>query len=221
MNKLRSDAFSYSITKIQRTTLAPMLQIFSLCLGIVLLCSACTGEAPMTPMTAPATSAPTPAFPEIRFTHYTVGGISEEFTAVILFEAANSTFTAYQVAFLSCTCRDASANLYSVCYVELLNTRSTADEAAIRAISFSGNAGLWGDSNPNHNLPEMTEEFFDEVFVQQLVRLPKREFDAWGGYGDQLDVLDVDTLTGATVSTANITSLLKSLFAYHAAKYYP
>jgi hypothetical protein len=44
--------------------------------------------------------------------------------------------------------------------------------------------------------------------------------DAWTGYGSQLPAVDADAVTGATVSTGNITSMLQSLFEYHAAKYY-
>ena len=160
-------------------------------------------------------------FTEFEFTHYTSGGTTEKYKAVIIFEQSISTFTAYQVAFLSCTCRDALVNYYSICYVELLNTKPSADEAAIRSISFGNNMGLWGDSNPNYYISEYTERYMDENFVQRLVRTTKSEFDAWPGYGIQLDCIDVDAVSGATVSTSNITSMLKSLFQYHADKYYP
>ena len=159
-------------------------------------------------------------FTEFEYTHYSSGGATGTYTAVIIFEQSISTFTAYQVAYVSCTCRDAIANFYSICYVELLNTKPSADEAAIRAISFSDNMGLWGDSNPNYYIPEYTQQYMDENFVQKLVRATKAEFDAWGGYGTQLDCIDIDAVSGASVSTGNITSMLRSLFAYHAEKYY-
>ena len=60
----------------------------------------------------------------------------------------------------------------------------------------------------------------DENFVQRLVRVTKGEFDRWQGYGTWLDAVDADAVTGATVSTSNITSMLQSLFKYHADKYY-
>ena len=159
-------------------------------------------------------------FTEFEYTHYTSGGVIETFTAVILFEQSVSTFTAYQVAFLSCTCRDPVANYYSVAYVEILNTRHSSDEAAIRTITLSNNMGLWGDSNPNYYIPEYTEEYLDEHFVQRLVHVTKAEVDEWKGYGTWLEPIDPVAVTGATVSTSNITSMLKSLFAYHAEKYY-
>jgi hypothetical protein len=48
--------------------------------------------------------------------------------------------------------------------------------------------------------------------VQSLVGTSKSEFDAWEGYGSQLSFVDADAVAGATVSTGNITSMLKSLF---------
>lgn len=161
---------------------------------------------------------------EISFTHYASGGIPEELPAVILMENKNSTFTKYQVSFPSCTCRDAASNYWSVMYIELLNTKDTRAEAAIRAISFGKNkdvlVGLWGDSNPIMGRPDYTAEYMDENFVQTLVGKSKADFDAWGGYGSQIEGVDVDAVTGATVSTSNITSVIQSLFAYHCDKYY-
>jgi len=184
---------------------------------VVIVLALMGGCSPTPPKTE---SVETPGFAEFEFTHYASGGTAETYKAAILFEQSVSTFTSYQVAFVSCTCRDAIVNYYSVCYVELLNTKPTADEAAIRSITFGNNMGLWGDSNPNYYIPEYTQEYMDEQFVQRLVRATKGEFDDWGGYGSQLDCVDVDAVTGATVSMGNITSMLKSLFEYHAEKYY-
>ena len=162
----------------------------------------------------------TAKYPTFTYKHYASGGTEEEYEAVILFEQSCSTFTSYQVACSGCTCRDSLVNYYSVCYVELLNTKPTAGEASIRSITFGNNQGLWGDSNPNYYHQEYTEEYMDENFVQRLVGVTKDEISEWGGYGMQLPVIDVDAVSGATVSTSNITSMLKSLFEYHAAKYY-
>lgn len=163
---------------------------------------------------------PTSEYPTFTYTHYASGGTREEYTAVILFEQSNSTFTSYQVAFSSCTCRDPSVNYYSVCYVELLNNKDSAEDAAIRSITFGNNMGLWGDSNPNYYISEYTQEYMDENFVQSLVKATKAEFDAWGGYGTQIESVDADAVTGATVSSSNITSMLQSLFKYHEEHYY-
>ena len=160
------------------------------------------------------------AYNEFTYTHYSSGGTPEKYMAVILFEQSCSTFTAYQVAYSSCTCRDSLVAYYSVCYVELLNTKQSADEAAIRTISFGDNKGLYGDSNPNYYIPEYTEEYMDKNFIQRLVGASKSDFDSWKGYGSQLSCVDVDAVTGATVTTSNVTSMLKSLFQYHAKKYY-
>ena len=187
-----------------------LLRLFTSIL-IFLFLTGCFGTSENTPQNK---------FTEFEYTHYTTGGVTETYTAVILFEQDVTTFTAYQVAFLSCTCRDPLANYLSVAYVEILNTKPTSNEAAIRSITFGNNMGLWGDSNPNYNMPEYTEEYFDEYFVQRLVRVTKEEVDNWEGYGKQLDCIDADAVTGATVSTSNITSMLKSLFTYHTEKYY-
>ena len=190
----------------KRKLIIALLLVFS-----VLLCG-CQGGA--------QSSGSTAQYPTFEFTHFASGGTEETYKAVILFEESCSTFTSYQVAFSSCTCRDSMVNYYSVCYVELLNTKPSADEASIRTITFGNNQGLWGDSNPNYYIADYTQEYMDEHFVQALVGATKADFDAWGGYGTQLGQIDADAVTGASVSSGNITSMLKSLFAYHAEHYY-
>ena len=154
------------------------------------------------------------------YDHFASGGTMEKETAVILFEQANATFTSYQVAFISCTCRDPSVNYYSVMYIELLNTKKNPEDASIRAITFGEGKGLWGDSNPTYGTTDYTPEYFDENFIQPLVGKKKSDFDAWGGYKTQIKGIDVDAVTSASVSTSNITSCIRSLFEYHVEKYY-
>ena len=106
----------------------------------------------------------------------------------------------------------------------LLNTKDTPEEASIRRISFGEveglTAGMWGDSNPIMGHPEYTKEYMDENLVQPLVGTCKAQYDEWTGYGDVIDAVDADAVSGATVSTSNITSVIKALFQYHADKYY-
>ena len=185
---------------------------------LALLLGGC-GAAPE-PAPEPEPSAEFP-YPTFEYTHYASGGTAETYTAVILFEQSCSTFTSYQVAFSSCTCRDALVNYYSVCYVELLNTKPTAEQASIRSITFGNNQGLWGDSNPNYYRHDYTEDYMDENFVQSFVGVSMDEISQWNGYGTQIEAVDADAVSGATVSTSNITSMLQELFKYHAAKYYP
>ena len=160
----------------------------------------------------------------LPYTHYASAGVEDELNAVILFENKNSTFTRYQVAFTSCTCRDAASNYRSVMYVELLNNKDTGAEAKLRQVLFTQNdgysVGLWGDSNPVHGQPDYTQEYMDENFVQKLVGLTAADVEAWGGYGTQPATVDMDAVTGATVSTANVMSVLQALCSYHAQKYY-
>ena len=180
-----------------------------LLLALVLLGSACACAAELT---------------TIPYTQYSSGGIATEMDAVILFENKNSTFTRYQVAFASCTCRGAESNYRSVMYIELLNNKDTADEAKIRSVSFSEikgtRVGMWGDSNPIYLQPDKTFEYMDEHFVQKLVGCTKPVFDAWEGYGHVVEPVEADAVAGATVSVSNITSVIRSVFAYHADKYY-
>ena len=163
-------------------------------------------------------------FTLLPYPHFASGGVKQDLYAAILFENSNSTFTRYQVAFTSCTCRDAASNYRSVMYVEMLNTAASAEEAKLRWVCFTDNegynVGVWGDSNPIHGQPTYTAEYMDENFVAPLVGLTKADIDAWGGYGTQVVGIDVDAVTGATVSTSNIMSVLRALFAYHAEKYY-
>lgn len=182
-------------------------RIIALVVALILL-AGCSSDAPKNEYT------------EFNYTHYSSGGTAEEYAAVILFEQSCSTFTAYQVAYSSCTCRDSLVAYYSVCYVELLYTKQSSEEATIRAITLGNNMGLYGDSNPNYYISEYTDEYMEENFVQCLVGATKSDFDSWKGYRTQLQSVDIDAVTGASVTTGNLTSMLKSLFEYHAKKYY-
>lgn len=148
------------------------------------------------------------------FTHYSTGGTEDEQTAVILFEHANSTFTTYQVAYPSCTCRDVGKNFYSVMYIELLNSKDNAEDASIRTISFDNGLGLFGDED---NYSDFTLEKMDDTFYQKLVGVTKAEIDKYD-YNHQIE--GIDAITGATVTMSNTESCIKSLFQYHADKYY-
>ncbi len=159
-----------------------------------------------------------------QYTQYASGGTPTELEAVILFENKNSTFTRYQVAYTSCTCRGPEKNYSSVMYVELLNTKETADEALIRQISLGEldgvTVGLWGDSNPIMGHPDYTYDYMNENLVQKLVGTSKAQYDVWEGYGDVLEAVEADAVSGATVSVSNMTSVIRGLFQYHADKYY-
>ena len=80
--------------------------------------------------------------------------------------------------------------------------------------------GMWGDSNPIYMQPDKTFEYMNENFVQKLVGCTKRDIDAWQGYGSVVDAVELDAVSGATVSVSNITSVVRSMFDYHAQKYY-
>lgn len=158
------------------------------------------------------------------YEHYRTGGADGQTYAAIIFENANSTFTKYQVAITSCTCRDAALNYRSVMYVEMDNTAANADNAILRWLTFGDDGGytvgLWGDSSPIPTNPDYTSEYMDEHLVQPLVGLTKADIDAWGGYGTLPGDLDVDAVAGATVTCSNVVSALQALFAYHAERQY-
>lgn len=160
----------------------------------------------------------------IPYTQYASGGTPTDLEAVILFENKNKTFTRYQVAYTSCACRGPEKNYSSVMYIELLNTKETPEEASIRQISLGEldgiTVGLWGDSNPIMGHPDYTPEYMDENFIQKLVGTSKAQYDAWEGYGNVIEPVEPDAVSGATVSVSNITSVIKALFQYHAEKYY-
>ena len=157
---------------------------------------------------------------KIEYTHFASGGFKEEYEMDIIFEEANSTFTAYQVAYSSCTCRDQLVNYKSICYVEILNTRESGDDAAIRYITFWENRGLFGDSVPNYNYDYIDEDYYDKHLVKPLIGVTKREIDTFNNYSDCIEAIDVDAMSGATVTRSNLQSMLKSLFSYHKTKYY-
>ena len=168
-----------------------------------------------------------PAYAEIDtipYTQYASGGTPTDLEAVILFENKNSTFTRYQVAYTSCTCRGPEKNYRSVMYIELLNTKATPEEASIRQISLGEldgiTVGLWGDSNPIMGHPDYTPEYMDENLVQTLVGTHTAQYEAWEGYGDVIETVEPDAVSGATVSVSNMTSVIKALFQYHTDKYY-
>ncbi len=160
------------------------------------------------------------SFNSFEYTHYASGGATETYNAVIIFEQSNSTFTAYQVAYSSCNCRNPIVNYYMVCYVEILNTKKSPEQASIRDITCLDNKGVWGDSNPNYYISYYTDEYMNEHLVKGFIGASKEELDAFEGYGTWIDRLDADSVAGATVSSSNMQSMLKSLFEYHVSKYY-
>ena len=150
---------------------------------------------------------------------------SEEYGAVILFEYKMDNYTKYQVSFLSCSCRSASANYQHLMYVEINNNNNSAEEATIRNIEFH----YWGDSevNPENGL---TYEMFEEEFLPYLMYKSKAEIDGMTTLRDLKDAGQVerngaqydlvDAYSGATVSVDNTISMLHALFDYHVEKYY-
>ncbi|SNR87830.1 hypothetical protein SAMN05446037_1001186 [Anaerovirgula multivorans] len=152
-------------------------------------------------------------------------GSAEEYAAVILFEYQMDNYTKYQISYLSCSCRAASANYQHLLYVEINNNNDSAQEATIRDIEFQ----FWGDSavNPENG---MTYEMIEKEFLPYLIYKSKAEIDAMTTLKDIKDADQVerngnmydfvDAYTGATVSVDNTLTILHALFEYHTEKYY-
>ena len=157
---------------------------------------------------------------KVKYIHYASGGVEDIYDMDIIFEESNSTFTAYQISYSSCTCRDAITNYKSICYVEILNTKESGDDASIRYITFGENKGLFGDSNPNYYIEKYDEKYYDEHLIKPLIGITKKEIDEFNGYGYCIEAIDIDAVTGATVTRSNLQSMLKSLFSFHKEKYY-
>jgi len=194
-----------------------LLKIEALLIALVMIVCLTSCAASEKEVSQPAAAG---SYDTFKFTHYASGGNEEEYEAVILFEQSNSTFTAYQVAYSSCTCRNALVNYYMVCYVEILNTKKSPEFATIRDITCLDNKGVWGDSNPNYYIAEYTEEYMNEHLTKGFIGATKQDIDSFKGYGTWIDYLEADAIAGATVSSSNMQSMLKSLMEYHVGKYY-
>lgn len=77
------------------------------------------------------------------------------FYAFVTFRYRARDYIKYQVSYLSCTCREASVNMWQTMYVELtLPESKNPDDVKIKYISFDKdstghyNGGHWGDSDP-------------------------------------------------------------------------
>ena len=57
-------------------------------------------------------------------------------------------------------------------------------------------------------------------FTKGFIGASKADIDSFEGYGTWIDYLEADAISGATVSSSNMQSMLKSLMEYHVAKYY-
>lgn len=148
------------------------------------------------------------------FEHVDGHGKETDMVAFVLFEYEQLRTVKYQVAYLSCTCRSAEVNYWSVAYVEL-----NKSDGSIAHISYDRDtedhyhAGLYGDS----------EESWDGTPVEDLFGVYIEETIA-GASQESINAIepmhgDVDAYTGATVTPNNAIRMLQGLFEYHNERY--
>lgn len=167
--------------------------------------------------------------------------VTENQEAYILFEYEMRDFVKYQVAYLSCTCRNPDINYWQVAYVEI--NKTTND---IRTISYGEvfdvstghdyTPGVWADSSPTPS--GMYLEDFETMFIPWLIGKDSTYFDGisifYNGtykdiitnskpiddaiyYDEETDTnVDlIDAFTSSSVSTNNMIRVMKSLITYH------
>lgn len=163
----------------------------------------------------------------ITFTHINGHGEETERLAYILFEVELRDYVKYQVAYLSCTCRDKVVNYWNVMYIEV--NKSTGE---VRTISFDTDGesghytpGTWGDSSGDANQNGITYEQFVADFIPWLVGQTEDSLADISVLTDITDVTTtdgtdiVDAFAGSSVSTNNMIRIVKEILDYHATNY--
>lgn len=153
------------------------------------------------------------------------------FYAFVNFKYRARDYIKYQVSYLSCTCREASVNMWQTMYVELtLPESKNPDDVKVKFLSFEKdstghyNGGNWGDSDP---VP--TGVTYDTIKTEYISFFPQKD----SKYIHSISTIDdikaeeyqegqgrenftTDALSGATVSSNNIIRILNSIMDYHA-----
>jgi len=142
------------------------------------------------------------------------------FYAFVPFKYVSRKYIKYQVVFLSCTCRSADVNIWTMAYVELgLPSSGKLDDAEIKTLSFGLDstgkigAGVWGDSNPAPN--GNTFEDFESDWIPYYTGKTYADIKDLSTIAD-IEDMDIDAWTGATVSPNNTLRMLQALYRYHA-----
>ncbi len=152
------------------------------------------------------------------------------FYAFVNFKYRARDYIKYQVSYLSCTCREASVNMWQTMYVELtLPESKNPDDVKIKFISFDEDStghytgGHWGDSNPmpfgqTYDLfkneyisyfPQKDSKYLHSINTINDIKI--EEYQAGEGREDYT----VDALSGASVSANNIIRILHSIMDHH------
>jgi hypothetical protein len=168
----------------------------------------------------------------IQFTHIDGHGNVVEMTAYILFEVELRDYVKYQVAYLSCTCRDKVVNYWNVMYLEV--DKATG---AVQYISFDQDGegghytpGTWGDSSGDPNQNGVTYEQLKADFFPWIVGKTEADFagidvfdnDGHLGVTNDVTIAEtdlIDAFAGSSVSTNNMIQIVKTMLGYHNEKY--
>lgn len=169
----------------------------------------------------------------VAYTHLNGHGVETDKNAVILFEVEVRDYVKYQIAYLSCTCRDKVVNYWNVAYIEI--NKYSND---VRTVSFNQDGenghytpGTWGDSSGDPNQNGVTFEQFEASFFPWLVGQTSASLDGIsyfrnGTYHDvtpnTVDIAEtdlIDEFAGSSVSTNNLIRVIKELLTYHEENY--
>lgn len=167
----------------------------------------------------------------LKFMHIDGHGDIVEREAFIMFEFESLEYIKYQVAYLSCTCRDFVVNYWQVAYIVVERNTNT-----VQYISFGAdedghyNGGMWGDSSPvpenGKTLEDFTTEFLPWIEGKGLADFEGISVftnDEYHGIQNTTTITDddgmIDDFAGSSVSTNNIIRIVKTILDYHQEKY--
>lgn len=154
-----------------------------------------------------------------------------DFYAFVNWKYRARDYIKYQVSYLSCTCREASVNMWQTMYVELtLPDSGKIEDAQVKYLSFDKDSsgtytgGHWGDSDPipsgqtydlfkTEYLPYFEKK--DANFLNSLSTIDDIDLTDYQS-GDGRDSYEVDSFSGASVSANNIIRILNATMDYHA-----
>jgi len=169
----------------------------------------------------------------IPYTHINGEGAETDKLAYILFESEVRDYVKYQVAYLSCTCRESVVNYMQVAYFEIDKTTNT-----IRTISFTTDGvdghytpGTWGDSSGDANQNNVTFEMFQDDFFPWLIGKSLEDLNGISVFTNdnykgviqndttiaETDL--IDEFAGSSVSSNNLIRVIKEILEYHQTHY--
>lgn len=161
------------------------------------------------------------------------GTETEDSMGFVLFEYEMRDFVKYQVAYLSCTCRNPDINYWNIAYVEI--NKSTNDISNITfgpvfdvSTGHDYNPATWGDSSPTPG-GKYLEDFEDDFFpwlegktsadLEGIVVFTNDEYHGLQNTKDIAETDLIDDFAGSSVSTNNLIRIMKSLLEYHENNY--